>query len=200
MTPALPLPEDVWDALPPEARALIEVLLSQVQALQAEVATLKARLDANSSNSSRPPSSDPPHVKRQPPRPATKRRRGGQPGHKRSVRPLVPPEQLSRIVECVPEVCPCGTALAGTDPTPHPHQLAELPEVRPDVVEHRLHRLTCPRCNKATRGALPPGVPAGAFGPRLLATIALLTGRYRLSKRLARAALRDRSKRVMRLL
>ncbi len=167
-----------------EVRAFIE-------ALRAEVAALKARLDANSQNSSRPPSSDSPHVKRQPPRPPTKRKRGGQPGHQGAIRPMVPPERLTSVVECVPTACPCGAALAGTDPAPHPHQVAELPEVRPDVVEYRLHRLVCPKCKKATRAALPPGVPAGAFGPRLLATIALLTGRYRLSKRLARAALAD---------
>ena len=73
MTPA-PLPPDVWDALPVEVRALIE-------ALRAEAATLKARLDANSQNSSRPPSSDPLHVKRQPPRPTTKRKRGCHPDY-----------------------------------------------------------------------------------------------------------------------
>ena len=170
--------------MPVEVRALIE-------ALRVEVAALKARLDANSQNSSRPPSSDSPHVKRQPPRPATKRKRGGQPGHKRAVRPMVPPERLTRVIDCVPTACPCGAALAGTDPAPHPHQVAELPEVRPDVVEYRLHRLVCPRCRKATRAARPPGVPTGAFGPRLLATIALLTGRYRLSKLLAQVALAD---------
>jgi transposase len=38
---------------------------------------------------------------------------------------------------------------------------------------------------------LPAGVPGGAFGPRLLATVALLTGAYRLSKRQVRAALAD---------
>ena len=104
---------------------------------------------------------------------------------------MVPPERLAQVVACVPTACSCGTALAGVDPTPHPHQVAELPEVRPDVVEYRLHRLVCPVCKKATRAALPPGVLTGAFGPRLLATIALLTGRYRLSKRLTQAALLD---------
>lgn len=192
MTPAPSLPQDVWDATPAEARALIEALLIQMEALRAEVATLKARLDANSQNSSRPPSSDPPHVKRQPPRPASKRKRGGQPGHKRVIRPLVPPEKLTGVVECVPTACrSCGEALAGADPTPHPHQVAELPEVRPDVVEYRLHRLTCPHCQAATRAALPAGVPTGAFGPRLLATVALLTGAYRLSKRQVQAAMFD---------
>ena len=86
MTPSPPLPQDIWDALPAEARALFEAMHFQIEALRAEVAALKARHDANSQNSSRPPSSDPPHVKRRPPRPATERGRGGQPGHKRARR------------------------------------------------------------------------------------------------------------------
>lgn len=184
MTPAPPLPSDVWDALPVEVRTLIE-------ALRAEVASLKARLDADSSNSSRPPSTDPPHVRRQPPRPTTNRRRGGQPGHKRAIRPMAPPDRPTRVVDCVPGACSCGTALTGTDPAPRPHQVAEPPEIRPDVVEYRLHRLICPACKKATRATPPPGVPAGGFGPRPPATVALMTGRYRLSKRLVRAALAD---------
>ncbi len=125
-------------------------------------------------------------------RPASKRERSGQPWHKRVVRPMVPPDPLIDVVEWMPTACgSCGTALAGSDPRPHSHQVAELPEVPPDVVEYRLHRLTCPCCRKATRAPLPPGVPTGAFGPRLLATITLPTGAYRFSKRQVRAALAD---------
>lgn len=37
--------------------------------------------------------------------------------------------------------------------------------------------------DRVTRGALPPGVPRTAFGPRLHAVLGVLTGAYRLSKR-----------------
>jgi transposase len=95
-------------------------------------------------------------------------------------------------VECRPAACRrCGGPLAGTDPGPLRHQVAEIPGVHPDVVEYRLHRLGCPGCGAATRAGLPAGVPCGAFGPRLLATIGLLTGGYRLSKRQVKAALAD---------
>lgn len=192
MTPSSPLPQDVWDATPPQARSLITALLLQIDVLGAEVARLKARLDANSQNSSKPPSSDPPHVKRQPPKPASKRKRGGQSGYKRALRPMVPPEQLTKVVDCIPTACQgCGTTLTGTDLKPQTHQVAELPVVRPDVIEYRLHGQDCPHCKKTTRGALPTGVPTGAFGSRLLATISLLTGAYRLSKRQVQAALAD---------
>jgi hypothetical protein len=57
-----PLPPDLWDCLPPEARALIQALRAEVQALQQQVRDLRERLNENSTNSSRPPSADPPSV------------------------------------------------------------------------------------------------------------------------------------------
>jgi transposase len=184
-----PIPEELWAEVPPHARAAI---LAVIGRLERRIADLEARLGQDSSNSSKPPSSDPIGVKRRPPRRPSGRRRGGQPGHERHTRAIVPPERLDAVVECRPASCRrCGHALGGDDPRPLRHQVAELPEVRPDVVEYRLHRLSCPGCGAATRAGLPPGVPGGAFGPRLLATIALLTGGYRLSKRQVQAALSD---------
>jgi transposase len=63
------------------------------------------------------------------------------------------------------------------------HQVTEVPPVRAVVTEHWLHRVRCPACGTQTRATLPPDVPAGAFGPRLQATVAVLSGRYRLSRR-----------------
>jgi len=63
------------------------------------------------------------------------------------------------------------------------HQVTELPPVRAVVTEHRLHRVVCADCGRATRATLPPEVPPGAFGPRLQATVAVLSGQYRLSRR-----------------
>jgi transposase len=63
------------------------------------------------------------------------------------------------------------------------HQVTEVPPLRAEVTEHRLHRVRCPGCGAHTRAALPPEAPTGAFGPRLQATVAVLSGRYRLSRR-----------------
>src|SRR4051795_4045955 len=49
----------------------------------------------------------------------------------------------------------------------------------------------CPDCGKRTRADLPPGVPRGPFGARLTAVVALLSGRYRLSRREVRQLLQD---------
>src|SRR5213078_1527009 len=49
----------------------------------------------------------------------------------------------------------------------------------------------CPACGKRTRAELPAGVPQRPFGARLTAVIALLSGRYRLSRGAVRQLLRD---------
>ena len=168
-----------------DALALIAQQKEQIRQLQEKLADAQARLSTNSSNSSLPPSSDRFHRKRRPPPPAEqpRKQRGGQPGHPRQQRPLIPPEQLRAILPCKPKSCRrCGKPLTGNDPEPLRHQVAELPVVVPDVVEYQLHRLRCPCCGISTCGTLPPGVK-GHFGPRLEASLALLAGRYRLGLR-----------------
>jgi transposase len=67
----------------------------------------------------------------------------------------------------------------------------ELPLPKADVTEYHLHRLVCPGCGTSTCATLPAGVPTGHSGPRLQAATALLTGAYRLSKRLVETLLDD---------
>jgi transposase len=179
------LPQPLWDTLSPEAQAAVSAL---VESFERRIAALEERVNKNSTNSSKPPSSDPPSVKRRPPAPASGKKRGGQPGRRRQSRALIPPDQLRQVFECKPPACrSCGEALYGDDPEPIRHQVAEVPPVQPVVDEYRLHRLTCPRCRISTCAAfcaaLPPGVPAGAFGPRLRAILSVLAGGYRLGKR-----------------
>src|SRR5207248_2521163 len=59
----------------------------------------------NSSNSSRPPSWDPPQVLPKRAATPTGRKRGGQPGHRGAFRALLPVEQVDEIVAVVPERC-----------------------------------------------------------------------------------------------
>ena len=182
------VPQEVLDRLAPEARAIVRMLLAEIGRLRAEVEQLKARLGQTPQNSSRPPSSQHPHAK--PPARCTKsgRKRGGQPGHPRHERPLIPAEECHAVHVLRPGCCRrCGRGLAGHDADPLRHQVWELPEVRPVVTEYRRHRLTCPGCGTRTTAPLPAGVPAGQSGPRLVAFTALLMAYFRQSKR--RAAL-----------
>ena len=188
MTLRPPISEPLWNTVPPEAQAAIlavfDALQRRIVELDQRVGDLEARLKLNSTNSSKPPSSDPIGFKRKPPTPPSGRKRGGQPGHPRAQRRLVPAEKVRTITECKPTDCRrCGHALAGDDPIPLVHQVAELPRIEPLVDEYRLHRLGCPRCGTTTCGTLPEGVPQGCFGPYLQAVLSTLAGGYRLSKR-----------------
>ena len=151
----------------------------------AEIAELKARLGQNSSNSSRPPSSDPPSAPKRPEREPTGKRRGGQPGHKKHERRMLPPERVLAVHEVKPAACRrCGGALAGDDPEPHRHQVIDVPKVVAQAVEYRLHSLHCDRCSITTQAPLPHGVPPTMVGPRLQAMVTVMSGAFRMSKRM----------------
>lgn len=166
----------------PAVRAFVETLLARIAALEAEVAKLKRKKTPQ--NSSLPPSSQHPHAKTTAKTPKSGRKRGGQPGHAKCERPLIPTEQCDDVVVERPVECRrCGTPLQGDDPQPIRHQVCELPEIKPHVTEYQLHRLACPCCHISTCAELPPGVPSGQSGPRLVAFVALLMACFRQSKR-----------------
>jgi transposase len=164
--------------------------------LHERVRELEARLGQNSSNSSRPPSSDPPQAPTRPKAPFSGRKRGGQPGHRGACRALLPVGQVDEIVAVVPERCRhCGQPFPG--PTARPrgrvwrHQVVEILSLAGRVTEYQMAVRRCPACGKRTRADLPAGVPRRHFGARLTAVIALLSGRYRLSRREVRQLLQD---------
>jgi transposase len=173
--------------------AKVEAQAATIEAQAAEIAELKRRLGENSTNSNKPPSSDPPAQRQERNKPAPSGRApGGQPGHKGKRRELVPVSKLTGSTECFPDECRrCGEELPRKpDPEPLRHQVIEIPEIIPDVHEFRQHRVTC-ACGAITCGALPDGTPAGLFGPRLLTLIAVLTGSMHVSRRKVQLLLSD---------
>jgi transposase len=76
---------------------MVRELQAVVLALQEQVREFQARLNQNSSNSSRPPSSDPPWRQRQK-KPRTGRKRGGQRGHPGSCRRLLRERALDHVL------------------------------------------------------------------------------------------------------
>jgi transposase len=161
----------------PEAQAIIRLLL-------ARIAELESRLNKTPRNSSLPPSAQHPHAK--PPRKKDKsgKKRGGQQGHVKHERPLIPTDQCDAVEPLKPSECRrCGAELSGSDPEPLRHQVWELPEIKPLVTEYQRHRLACPCCGVTTCAELPPGVPSGQSGPRLVAFAGLLMAYFRQSKR-----------------
>ena len=117
------IPQHIWDTLTDDARtaigAVIEGFEHRLAEAERQIQELCARLDQNSTNSSRPPSTDPIGVKRKPPEPPSRRRRGGQEGHPRRMRALVPPERVASVSDCKPTECRrCGHPLSGQDTEP----------------------------------------------------------------------------------
>jgi transposase len=157
---------------------------------------LERRLTLNSGNSSRPPSTDPPGTKLPPKKKPSGRRPGGQPGHPGAHRELVPPERVDKFEDVWPAQCgdcqrPLDRGIRTEMGEPIRHQVAEVPQVRAEITEYRLHAQHCEGCGRTTRAPLPPGVPSGAFGIRLRAVVALFVGAYRISRRVAVEALGD---------
>jgi transposase len=164
--------------------------------LHERIRELEARLGQNSSNSSRPPSSDPPQAPARPKVPPSGRKRGGQPGHRGAHRALLPAEQVDEIVAVVPDRCrycqqPFPESTGRRRGRVWRHQVVELLPLAVRVTEYQMAARRCAACGKRTRADLPPGVPRRAFGARLTAVVALLSGRYRLSRREVRQLLED---------
>jgi len=178
------LSHTVWERTLPEAQAYIRALEARVVTLEGMMQALQEQLNQTSRNSSRPPSSDPPHSER-PRRPRSTRRRGGQPGHPGHTRTLVPVDEVDEVVVIKPAQCTqCQAPLSGEDPAPWRHQVIEIPPIKPVVTEYQWHQLVCAACGEASRAPWPKGVPSGTYGPRVQAMVALCTGAYRLSKRM----------------
>jgi transposase len=172
----------------------IDALEDKCMRLAEENEDLRRKLAENSSNSSKPPSSDSPRDRagRRGPTP-TGKSRGAQPGHKANKRELVPANKVHSITNCFAETCRgCARGLPKRrDPNPLRHQVWDLPKIEPIVDEYRLHRTSCDVCGKTTCAEPPRGVPRGTFGPGVLGLIAMLVADGHMSRRKVVGLLRD---------
>ena len=104
---------------------------------------------------------------------------------------MLPPGRVTAVHDLKPEACRgCGGGLSGTDAEPHRHQVIDVPKVLVMAVEYRLHALHCERCI-TTQAELPHGVPTRMLGPRLTAMVAVMSGAFRMSKRMIEEMLAD---------
>ncbi len=175
----------------PAVKAFVEVLIDHYEARLADLESRIQKLTPQ--NSSLPPSTQHPHAKpERGKRDGKRKKRGGQKGHQKHQRELIPAEQCDEVISLQPDACRrCGTLLTGIDAAPIRHQVWELPEIKPIVTEYQQHRLTCPCCGITTCASLPAGVPNSQSGPRLVAFTGLLMGHFRQSKRRASLFLQD---------
>jgi transposase len=185
------IPPEIEAEMTPAVKAFVEALIDHYEGRLADLESRIQKLTPQ--NSSLPPSTQHPHAKpKRTQRDGKKRKRGGQKGHKRHQRELIPPQECDEVIPLKPDACRrCGTPLTGSDPQPLRHQVWELPQIKPSVTEYQQHRLACRCCGTTTCAALPPGVPDGQSGPRLVAFTGLLMGHFRQSKRRASLFLQD---------
>jgi transposase len=157
---------------------------------QKQIADLERQLAVfrkDSSNSSKPPSTDPKKKqdckqRRYPKREKSRRKPGGQQGHPGKHRPLAPLDQVTEVVAVEVKSCQhCGAVLPApsdaayrTEGELQRHQVVEVPPLQPHITEYQCARVLCPCCHKGTRAPLPPEAQ-GDFGPRLAALIAYWT-------------------------
>jgi transposase len=173
---------------------VIDGLATQVRQLSRQLAILQERLGLDSSDSSKPPSSEGPGQGNRAQRRAGLRKRRAQPGHQGSYRALPEPEQVDRVIDCQPPgVCGCGAPVAALPEEPLRHQILDVPPIRAQVHEYRRHAGRCTTCGKAHRAAPPAGVPRGQIGPRAPALIGVLGTHHHLTQH----KIRDLPARVM---
>ena len=167
----------------------------QIADCEKQIADLERQLAGrkkDSTNSSKPPSSDGPAAARRvkPARCRGRRKPGGQEGHPGSHRALEPLERVDQVVPVLPADCRhCGQPLpqqieqVETRGEVHRYQVTDLPPLRAHITEYQCHKVACPHCRQATRAELSAEVQVSLFGPRLAGLIAYLTVGLRIPRR-----------------
>lgn len=167
---------------------IIARLQQQLAVLTDRVRILEEQLNKNASNSSLPPSANPPQAAKPVVKKSSGKKPGGQPGHPPTLPIRLPPQRLHQVISFVPTNCQrCGHQLPQQrqpgDPEPSWHQVAELPPQAAQVSEYQGQARTCLLCSTVTHAAIPAAIRRHRFGPRLAATLAYLVGCHRVSRR-----------------
>ena len=155
----------------------LAALEAEVQRLQAENAELRRRLEMNSQNSHKPPSSDGYRKKSvQPALPkGEKQAPGGKKGHKGKTLRQV--KEVDTVEVHLPKECEiCGRSISAeeTHEVLGKRQVFDLPEPRLEVKEHRLGQIEC--CGHVQQGKYPDAVTASVqYGPGVRALVTKLS-------------------------
>lgn len=150
-----------------------------IAGLRSENAELKARLNSNSKNSSRPPSSD--GYQKRPAFPKKKNgRQGGQSGHKG--RTLHQVDNPDKIAICKPNSCTCGYSFSDKDLVlSEKRQVFDLPKPKLEVTEYQIYKAACPECGLIHKGLVPQEVNAPVqYGNGVKAYCVLLNVHFKL--------------------
>jgi transposase len=173
-----------------ELASLVVELKLLVSAQAERIAELERQIAADSHNSSKPPSSD--GLGKKPAPKSLRRRSGRKPGRAKGdpggrLEQVADPDQ---VVDHHPVVCGgCGTGLDSAQSAGYrARQVFDLPEIRTEVTEHRLHQRVC-GCGHTTTATAPERVSAATvYGAGVRAAVCYLSAYQHLpAKRLAEA-------------
>lgn len=147
--------------------------------LQDIIKELRARLDADSHNSNKPPSTN---GFRKPPKPKSLREKsgkksGGQPGNPgKTLLRTDTPDHI--VVHAPPKACDACSALLPPPTIAEKRQVFDLPSIRYEVTEHQSLRAIC-RCGKLHQGVFPENVSAPVqYGPSVFSIAVYLTNQH----------------------
>jgi len=166
-------------------------LKERITMLEKRIEELERLLGMNSSNSSKPPSSDPPGTSVALPN-HRRKKRGARKGHEPHLRELLPQKFVKNHIHLKPDVCTCGgTNLEETSEEPLRHQIVDIPPIEPRVTEYVQHIYRCKDCGELIYQPLPDELKRKHFGPGTLSVVGMLTGFLNTSKRKALAILNE---------
>jgi len=152
----------------------IESQESQIKELNERVQALEARLNQNSRNSSKPPSTD--FYVKEKPNPKSRRRKsgkkpGGQEGHLGTTLSMV--DNPDEVIEHSLSYCEeCGCTLESIEVEAYERrQIFDIPPVTLIVMEHKSQIKTCPHCGKLNKAVFPETVKYPVqYGPNILSS------------------------------
>ena len=157
----------------PESAAKIILM---VKKLELRIKELEAKLNINSSNSSKPPSTDDKLKKaKKPTTSKSKKKRGAQVGHKgKSLKIVETPDKTEKLF---PTECNCcrHSLVNSTSLKFEKRQLFDLPNVKMQVTEYQVHSIECSKCHTINKAEFPANINATTqYGDNLKSFVSYL--------------------------
>lgn len=135
------------DSLPPETQVVVKAIVSFFEkenaVLKARIKELEDQLAKDSSNSSKPPSTDPPKKKPKSLRGTTDRKPGGQKGHKGTTLKLI--DNPDDTIPCKVNTCACCNKDLSKQVAAwiERHQVSDIPKLELKVIEYQSEVKPC---------------------------------------------------------
>ncbi len=157
----------------PESAAKIILMVDK---LEQRIKELESRLNMNSSNSSKPPSTDDKLTKdKRKVTSKSKKKRGAQSGHKgKNLKIVAIPDKLEVLL---PTECNCcNKSLKNIDSLKfEKRQLFDLPDIKMQVTEYQAHSIECNKCHTVNKAEFPANISATTqYGDNLKSFVSYL--------------------------